>query len=409
MFFRSIKFKHKNVQLIIIALTYPLMTWPQNLIFENNIDILSNKTKTESTYFETKMNKSLFLPEFSINTGLGSEYILDNAEKKQGPYLYVEGKINLYKGGRDLNQEKINQLTLIKLDSEREILIRKTKTSAFKLISNIKTIEIDNHFLEEEIKENDNQLKMARKKVDAGLTSPSDLLDFQIKSETLQNEIAINELKISDLKKDLELLLGDKLTFEKIENELRSIDQLVIKSNLSTNNPEIQFLKNSISVSQIELLNIKSEYLPILELEGKYGNITPNSKLFENKIEHQVLLNLNIPLFSGLTTDAKKNKAILELTQRERELRQLKFELEKKSLQEKIKIELNEKITATLEKSLEKSSKYKEITITEYKRGVKNSSDVVNASDKKLDLIRKINELKHEKENLIYSFNINFL
>lgn len=401
-------FKHNKVQLVLVALTFPIITKADNSIFENNLDIQANKTKIESTQFDLKINKSLFLPELSINTGLGSEYTKDKNDTDKGPFLYVDGKINLYRGGKDLNQDKILQSTNHKLISDNETILRKTKIEAYKLISNIDALQIDTKYLNDEIKDNDFQLKMAKKKVDAGLTTSADLLDFQIKNETLQNEINSNQFKIEDLEKELKNLFGNKLTFDQIKSDMNFYELKINTPANAKDLPLFQSIRSELNAITLEVKNLNGEYLPTVDIEAKYGSITPNNKLFENKTEHQIALNVNIPLFSGFSTDAKKSKAILESTQKERELRQTEIELEKSIEQDKKKIELNEKIKLTLEKSLEKATKYKELTIFEYKKGIKNSSDVINASDKKLELSRKINELKQESKILTFSFNTNY-
>lgn len=400
--------KHKKVQLLLVALTLPLISKADDSIFENNLEIQANKTKIESTQHDLKINKSLFLPELSINTGVGSEYKKDINEIDKGPYLYLESKINLYRGGRDQNIEKIIQTTKFKLSIENEKILRATKIKAFKLISEIQAIENDNIFLNDEIKENEIQMKMAKKKVDAGLTTSADLLDFQIKTETLNNEISNNNFKISDLEKELLLLVGNKLTLEQIKNEFK-LTQITTNKTIDIQTlPEFKILKSEFNNAKLETTNARSEYYPSIDLEGKYGSITPANKLFGEKAEHQIALNFNIPIFTGGSTNAKLSKAVLESTQKERELRQLEIELRKNIEQEKKKLDLNKNIISTLNLSLNKASKYKELTIFEYKKGIKNSSDVINASDRKLEINRKINELKKESEILIFSFNTNY-
>jgi outer membrane protein TolC len=316
--------------------------------------------------------------------------------------------MNLYRGSRDQNLEKIIQTTKVKLSIENDNILRLTKVKAFKLISEIQAIENDNIFLDDEIKENEIQMKMAKKKVDAGLTTSADLLDFQIKTENLSNEISNNNFKISDLEKELLLLVGNKLTLEQIKNEFK-LTQITPNETIDIQTlPEFNILKSELSNAKLETINVRSEYYPSIDLEGKYGSITPANKLFGNKTEYQISLNLNIPIFSGGSTNAKFSKAVLESSQKERELRQLEIELRKKIVQEKKKLDLNKNIMSSLDLSLKKASKYKELTIFEYKKGIKNSSDVINASDRKLEINRKINELKKESEILTFSFNTNY-
>jgi hypothetical protein len=89
-------------------------------------------------------------------------------------------------------------------------------------------------------------------------------------------------------------------------------------------------------------------------------------------------------------------------------LRQAEIELDSKNILGIKKIELSKKILTSLERSLTQAIKYKELTISEYKRGIKNSPDVISASDKKFELEKRILETQNELANSSYSFNETF-
>jgi outer membrane protein TolC len=249
---------------------------------------------------------------------------------------------------------------------------------------------------------------MSKKKVDAGLTTSADLLDFQIKNENLMNELSSNQYKINDIEKELVAMFGNKIDLNQIKNEIQTLPNPALDKIDIQTLPEMQAQHQEILNTKLEISNIHAEYLPTIDLEGKYGNITPTQKLFDNKTEHQIALNLSIPIFTGLTTASKLSQTILNSIRAEHELRQLEINLEKTIDLDKRKINLNGKILSNLEKSLEKASRYKELILFEYKKGIKNSSDVINASDKQFELTRKINELKTENSQLIFTYNTNF-
>ncbi len=401
--------KHIPVQLLVVALAFPYaITKANDSLFENNIEIINNQLKTQSANYEKSIIKSLFLPELSINTGLSSEFTKDRAVTDRGPYLFLSGKINLYHGGQDLNKATKNDTLIAKLNFDNEKTKRKIQIDSFKLLAELNLLNNDNSLIAEEIKNNELQLKMAKKKVDAGLTTSADLLDFQIKNENLMNELSSNQYKINDIEKELVAMFGNKIGLNQIKNEIQTLPNPELDKIDVHTLPEVQALHQDLLNTKLEISNIHSEYLPTIDLEGKYGNITPTQKLFDNKTEHQIALNLTIPLFTGFTTSSKLSQTILNSTRAEHELRQLEINLEKRIDLDKRKINLNGKILSNLEKSLEKASKYKELILFEYKKGIKNSSDVINASDKQFELNRKINELKNENSQLIFTYNTNF-
>lgn len=399
---------NKILKSVILAISFTTLLKADDSVFNNNIDVLSHKTKIEAAQLDIKLAQGLYYPEISINTGLGSEYTKDKTETEKGPYLFLETKLNIYRGGRDLREENIIQNSISNLKNENNIILKKLKKNIFKINCEIKSYHNDIKLLENEINENNDQLIMAKKKLDAGLTTAADLLDFQIKKETLENEISANQLKVIDLENEILKVIGKNGSSESIKDECDLNSTKVFSAIQQENLPEIQILKNEIMNKKLEISNSKSAYLPTVDLEGKFGQITPSSPLLKNKTEHQVSINLNFPIFSGFTNDIKIAKANLESSQKEQELKQLELELTKSLENERNKILLNEKIISNLEKSFEMSSKYKMLSIFEYKKGIKNSSDVINASDRNLELKRKINELKYENKSLTFAFNTNY-
>lgn len=371
-----------------------------------NVQVSGAITKTESLREEKKINRALFLPELSVTGGLGSEKILDvspNTEK--GPFLFLGGKINLYRGGRDLNiQSKTdNELTVAKM--EEELKKRELNIEAYKKISEIKSLEKESELIKEEIELNKNQQKMARKKVDAGLTTSVDLVDFELKEELLQNDLDKNAFKNDLLKKELSSLFGGKHDRVEIEKSFIDSNELQAVRDDVQSLPQLLISRKKSESSLLSKKSAKAEYLPSVDLEAKYGQITPHEKLFSEDKEHQVALSITIPLFSGFSTSGRYQQAVLETTQSERELRQTELDLQTKKDLALKNIDLLKKNLASLERLLSRALKYNELTVSDYRRGVKNSPDVIAASDKKFDVQKKILQTKLELKNAVYEFN----
>lgn len=388
-------------------LLWALITITNAELSENNLEVNSFASKLDSLNLEKKINRNLFLPEFSINTGLGSEKLIDKStETEKGPYLFLDGKINLYRGGRDSNTQTKTQTQIEATKLEREIKKRNLNIESFKIVSELDHITKDNQLINGALKSNKIEQAMARKKVDAGLTTSVDLLDFELKNENLSNELEKNNLRIEELKKDLSNLYDSNITLDDL---LKSFSVLAkIESTPFTQNedsPNILLAKKKIELNELDKKNIKAEYLPSVDLEAKWGQITPQEKFFDSNREHQIALNINIPLFSGFNTEGKFQQSIIESIQRKRELKQSEIELGSKRILELKKIEFLKRVLVSNERLLIKAQRYHDLTIGEYKRGIKNSPDVISASDKKLEIERKILETRNELSINQYSFN----
>jgi len=377
-------------------------------IFSQNIDVSKNESEFLKSKEEQKLARSLFLPELSINGGLGSEKLNDKTDKEEGPYLFLEGKINLFKGGRDQTQvEKINLETKKRL-LETEISGRKLKIESFKLITETNRLKAENDLLLKEIKDNQIQRNMALKKVNAGLTTNVDILDFDIKEQNLNNRVAINNLNIETNIKNLLALYAGKSTLSEIESNFDNTDEKKIEGYNSADWINISAAKLDYEISSLDKKIVRSEYSPVIDLEAKWGQITPQQEVLKNEKEHQVLLNINIPLYTGGTTSYKTQQAILESSQKERELRQIEIEAKTNFDVEQKKIETLQTLLKSYQQILSKAENYKSLTVSEYKRGIKNSPDVISASDKLLEVAIKTLETKTELSVATFSFSENF-
>ncbi|MFA6239106.1 MAG: TolC family protein [Bacteriovorax sp.] len=393
-----------------IFLTTVSFAHAEAFIAEDSLEINSLNTKIETLNFNRKINRSAYLPELNLKTGLGSEKLLDNDyDTEKGPLLFLEGKLNLYRGGRDSNLQDKTDKEIAASKIEKEIINRFVKIEAFKLLTEIELLTKENALIGQELESNKNQELMARKKVNAGLTTSVDLLDFSLKHESLLNDLERNSFKRITLEKELIVLFGGSLSPNEISKSIKAAPQEAPDKNVSIETlPRIALLRQKNEINTIERKSVKAEYLPVVELNADWGYITPQNKLWDSDKEHRVALTVSIPLFSGFSTDYKYQQAVLTETQTMRELKQTQIDLEaKKDLQLK-QIELSNKILLSLEKSRTSSQKYRELTISEYKRGVKNSPDVISASDKLLEIERKILETQNELLIAKFSFKETF-
>lgn len=367
---------------------------------ENNIELNSLKSNRESLMLDQKINRSLFLPDLSLNGGLGFEKLVDgdSFEKNSGPYLFLESNFNLYRGGADsLVIEKTEHL-MSQSRIEEEIKRRDLKVRAYKIYAEIDWLKKDNLLIEDELKTNNQQQIMARKKVDAGLSTNVDLLDFNLKKENLSNDQEKNLLKIEELEKEIISMQIEKIDFQELPIEEIDINK----------SPGFILSQEQRKISQLEKKNAQANSLPVIDLKAAWGQITPQEKFLNRDKEHQVSLNVTIPLFQGFSSDHKVQQAIVQGTQTERLARQIEIDSRIKNELELKKITLTKKILESLDRSLDQSIKYRDLTIAEYRRGIKNSPDLISASDNKFEIERKKLATQYELKTSSYSYNETF-
>jgi len=382
---------------------------PAETIEEKNIDVFSADKKAEILKLDKKINKSLFLPELSINTGLGKIREIDEEDDK-GPYAYLDGKLNLYNSGRDITQRSIIEKQLSLTELEKNLKLKELKIKTFQLVTKLKLLDIENTIIQQEIKNNNNFSSMAKKKANAGLTSSVDLIDFEIKNENLVLELETITSEKVELENELRTLYGNKITLEEIKSYAQNLTPPMVTGKPVIQNT-LQF-KMATYAQEEATLNTrisKSQYLPTLDLEAKWGQLTPHKSLFSEKKEYQVALNLNIPLFTGFSTKSYIDQNKLVEIQRNREKNQVQIDLEAKAENDLKNIDLLKKTLLSLEKSQQRANRYSDLTIDEYRRGIKNSPDLISASDQKYDLQRKILEAQNKLDVLLFSFHETFI
>lgn len=382
---------------------------PAETIEEKNIDVFSADKKAEILKLDKKINRSLFLPELSINTGLGKIREIDEEDDK-GPYTYLDGRLNLYNSGRDITQRSIIEKQLSLTELEKNLKTKELKIKTFQLVTKLKLLDIENTIIQQEIKNNNNFSSMAKKKANAGLTSSVDLIDFEIKNENLNLELETIAAERVEFENELKTLYGNKLTLEEIKLYAQNLAPPTIVGRPVIQNT-LQF-KMATYAHEEATLNTrisKSQYLPTLDLEAKWGQITPHESLFSEKKEYQVALNLNIPLFTGFSTKSYIDQNKLVELQKDREKQQVQIDLEAKVENDLKNIDLLKKTLLSLEKSQQRANRYSDLTIDEYRRGIKNSPDLISASDQKYDLQRKILEAQNKLEVLLFSFHETFI
>lgn len=396
----------KSAPLIIVVLSFSQIARAQDFLREN-VNVKASDAQIENLKQERKIIKSLFLPELALKIGVGSEKLKDfDYENERGPFTFLEGKLNLYRGGRDSIAVQKNDIKITSSQLEKEIRLRELRVELFKKQNAILLLERKNALIERELKDSSNQSGMARKKVNAGLTTSVDLIDFELKNNLLSNEMEKNNLEKDQIFSEIEIMKGQKLSANEMKQDLNDIPQLAL-SNVDSS-PIFELAKRKLELSKMDQKDARSEYLPSLDLEAKWGQITPQKSFWKEEKEHQVALSLTIPLFSGFSTQGKIQQSLIEINQRERELNQA--QLVQTTLLDigKRKVELLKRNVNFLEKTVTQAQKYRELTISEYKRGIKNSPDVISASDKILELEEKLIEAKVELSNETYALNETF-
>jgi outer membrane protein TolC len=373
-----------------------------------NRTILASEQASISSEKLAQSQKGAFLPEISLEGGPMSTRLDD--EKNSGTAVYGKAEWNLYRGGRDqaeLRKSEIERdLEKRKLEGLKSQVAREVSKLYYEMLYLLESISIK----EQALHMNQDQMKLARAKRSSGLTSEADVLEFELRDSTLNSDLKLLQQQRSAKARDLSFLVGANEAPETLavkghlETESLKIDRTVALQHFKNHNLEILDAQSQFQISNQDKAIAKSTYLPKLDLEAQYGKIANEERVFDNTNNYRFFLKLNIPLFSGFQSyydfSASQSKAI----QKEMALQNTEIKVrsdleglfsELSSLEDRIQLE---------EKNLQRSESYYKMTISEYKRGLKNSPDVVGASERIMDA--KIRNLEFRKEFQITKLRI---
>lgn len=368
----------------------------QNELLQNNPQILAAQENEKAQTSSARSTLGRFVPHLAVNAGYGHEDT--HEESNQGYVGYFSSTWNLFNGGQDLLSRNISQLEVeiarIEKDKIQRLLSRRLKEIYFNLLGNRKTIDL----LEDKSRFIQQQGQMAQKKINAGLTSAVDRIELDLTANSITLEKERLQSENQQLIKELESLLNR--TFEDLPISSNDSFELSIVSvnleKIAEQNPEILQQKYSEEIALLQASQARLDFLPEVNLKASYGRITPEYENPTKGNESQLFLVLTWDLFTGFSKYHNLQAATSSSSSRTFERTQKHLEI-KSQLQNLVTSRDNLlKLKSLQEQRLGFAKKYYDLTLAEYRRGVKNSGDLETATTSLFSSRRKLIELDRD-------------
>lgn len=354
-----------------------------------------------------RAQRGSLLPEIYIAGGYEIKKTVH--EPSEGYVGYIAGSWNLFKGGDDLYTSRIlktkSEANKLELEIKKRQLQRELRELYYTLLANKKKIILINEKAEALQK----QRQMALKKISAGLSSNIDSLEIDLEENRIKSEKEIIESEILQTTQSLSALLNTDISVVQIsENEVFDLNSdLVDPLEKIQETPALKKQVLLADISEITKAQKKSAFLPRVDLETRHGRLTGEYADPLKGAESQVSILLKWDLFSGFTSINESLTALHEHNAQIFENKNIQNEI-KKDLQN---LFLNKKNILKLidyqKMRLQFTVKYYDLTLAEYKRGVKNSPDLQNATSSLFETKKNLIEL--EKDLSITNAKINEL
>lgn len=370
---------------------------------QNNLDLKMAEENLKGLNARLNSQNGRLSPKLSLEGGPQSTKFDD--EKSEATSFYGKAEWNLYSGGADK--------ALIDLSkSEYEIQEKRLKSLKNRIKKEVSKLYYELQFILESLSLkqkaldlNSQQMKIAKAKNSSGFTTSSDVLEFDLRESTLQSDLVLLNQQLDQKSQELDVLLSKK---ERKSPEI--VKGHLVRENFNLNREEllakIRTNNDQLLLSKIELLQIESEkrqaqsqFLPTLWLEARYGKLANDEKVFNEHDNYSVQLKLNIPLFAGFEdyNAVKSISAKIAASQIAFDQKSISLSAELDTTIAEIKA-LNSRLDLE-EKNLERSEKYYKLTLDEYRRGIKNSPDMVAASERLLEA--RIRNLQYRRDLML--------
>jgi outer membrane protein TolC len=314
---------------------------------------------------------------------------------------FIRGNLNLYRGGRDSLVEKSREATKRIFGVQSQQIIQQELLEVRSYFWDLVMLREIKGLLNYAIKQNQVNFDRANKRVNAGLSTRVDRLEFEISGTQLAQDLARVEVEISNNQRKISALIG-----KDPETHYETILEVPHDHHDPTADQRMDF--NLYRDVQLELTNKTS-----LEFDGEIFKRwwTPSLDLYAESIlynfrersftaqrdQMDTALGIKISFeFDGF--QQKRDGEALQARSRASELRaaQIKAETEAEFNTARQELVLLHDLIHEGEKNVQKGSEYLEVTLSEYSRGIKNSPDVLSAMLKNLEFKRRFAELRRD-------------
>ena len=376
----------------------------KTLLESRNIKVEAHRLDAEAAKLkEGSLNRS-FLPQLEFHASQENFKKGSGATKTQ-PAYGVEAKVNLYNGGkdsiesdmRDLNTQK-KSVQLIRFTAS-ELL--EARTLFWEILYSQEKIVL----LESVSKINSQNTDSALKRIRSGVATDSDKMEFEIKAVNLKQDLEMAKLQLKTQMDELRLMLNIEssatLQFPKEIGHEHDFEAN-IKHSHEDHDVLVKEAEIQSDLSQLSSQKFKRNWWPKVDAVAGYNQFNELEEDYpdaEQRKASYVGLRVSLSLSDGFESNkesaaqAKESAAFRKLADYQRQQAHSHVE------NEVAELKLLHSQIHDAEENIVRAEKYYKLTQSEYTRGVKNSPDMLSASE-------KIFEVKNKRLEILKDFNL---
>lgn len=371
------------------------------LVGSKNKHVSAAKSLLQGSERRTGYLLRSYLPNVKVEAG-GESFQTGPFSIRSQPYGDLEGRINLFRGGRDALEEDVRQGQVKVADSEARQTYFSELTEARKAFWHLLYQREVLKLLKAALEQNEKNLAAALKRIRGGLATATDRIEFEINRVQLGQDIARLELEITNAQRKLSALLSMPLdtAFETADTVPHEHDDAILRASLNIEtHRDVTALKANQTVLESQKSQAYRWWTPSLDAYGNYSLYTLRDRDYvsmTDRYETVVGLKLTLELFDGLQSRSEGAAASAQADAYADRAAQTSQELAAQFENSRQELKLIHDLIHEGEKNVEQGREYLANTQSEYGRGVKNSPDVLSATQKYIEFRRRYAELRRD-------------
>ena len=347
-----------------------------------------------------------FIPNLKLEMGTANTARKLNQNTQNYNYLATDLDMNIFKGGRDMLEENARQSSLrisdIKSEQIKYEVLSNARKLYWELVYQKEVIKILDLAIST-IKENQ---KSAQKRISGGIATSTDKIDFE--QSELQYQLDYQKAKIlyQNLQRDLvaHLVLSPGTTLNTQEYIPNNHDHAKSEFAENTFSPEMhrdfQLYDQRTQLFTFQKTKLSRWWTPHIDLYAGYTKRTEDigqENAYTIVQENGLIGGIRMTLeFDGFDNQSMSTSEHYQAMANDNYKMQKRIELDTEYINATKLFNLNHELVHASEENIKKSEHYLKNTREEYLRGIKNSPDVLQASQRLITAQIRFAEVKKD-------------